>query len=178
MHQIHQIYLDIKIIIEGVFIMGRQLYRPTRNRVIAGVCGGFADYFNIDPAIIRILCIILALTGTGFLAYILAWIIMPDERNLGTSNGSTWDNGTSGGFGSTGGFDGGASEKDNWDRPVGAKYDSEKNKFIIGAGLVGFGVLLLIRQLIPDFGPKFFVPMLLVIIGGAIIYKGRHKYNG
>lgn len=162
--------------------MGRQLYRPTKNRVIAGVCGGFADYFSIDPAIIRILCILLAFTGTSMLVYILAWIVMPDESKLSGNYGSSWDNGQnstySSGFGSgadsSTGFESGTGNKDNWDRPA-AKYDNEKNKLIIGAALVGFGMLLLIKQVVPDIGPKLFFPMLLVLIGGAIIYKGRHR---
>lgn len=150
--------------------MERQLYRPLKNRVIAGVCGGFAEYFSIDPAIIRILCVILAFTGTGFLAYIIAWIIMPDERNIEktTFNSSTWQDSTDSSFDS---FD---ESKNNWDRPAAAKYDSEKNKYVIGALLIGFGALLLIKQVFPGFGLRLFVPLLLVIVGGAIIYKGRH----
>lgn len=160
--------------------MGRQLYRPSKNRVIAGVCGGFADYFNIDPAIIRILAVILAFTGTGLFIYILAWIVMPDETHIAGTNGSSWDSGQSTGYssgytnGSDSGFESSTSDKDSWDRPA-AKYDSEKNKFIIGAALVGFGMLLLIKQLFPVGGSKVFLPMLLVLIGGVIIYKGRRK---
>lgn len=150
--------------------MERQLYRPIKNRVIAGVCGGLAEYFNIDPAIIRILCVILAFTGTGFLAYIIAWIIMPDERNIEKTtyeSSNAWQDSAGGSFDS---FDDG---KNSWDRPAKAKYDSEKNKFAIGALLVGLGALLLIKQIFPHFGLQFFVPLLLVGIGAAIIYRGR-----
>lgn len=51
-----------------------------RDRKIAGVCSGFAEYFNIDVTIIRLIWAILILVyGTGLLAYIIAAIIMPDE---------------------------------------------------------------------------------------------------
>jgi len=50
--------------------------------MIGGVCGGIAEYFNIDPTIIRLLTVIIALTyGTGILAYLIAWIIIPEKNN-------------------------------------------------------------------------------------------------
>ena len=59
----------------------RRLYRPRSNRMIAGVCAGLGAYFNIDPTIIRILFVLLALPGgvPGTLVYIILWILMPDE---------------------------------------------------------------------------------------------------
>ena len=47
--------------------------------MIAGVCGGLAQYFNIDPVIIRIIAIILLLPGglPGFLPYVILWIVVP-----------------------------------------------------------------------------------------------------
>ncbi|MBT4258262.1 PspC domain-containing protein [archaeon] len=60
----------------------KRLYRSTKNRMIGGVCGGIAEYFNIDPTIIRLLTVIIALTyGTGILAYLIAWIIIPEKNN-------------------------------------------------------------------------------------------------
>lgn len=51
----------------------RRLYRSRQNRVIAGVCGGFGDYFNIDPVVIRVIWLATILMGgTGVLAYFLA----------------------------------------------------------------------------------------------------------
>ncbi|MBN1429891.1 MAG: PspC domain-containing protein [Anaerolineae bacterium] len=49
-------------------------------KMLAGVCGGLAQYFGIDPVIVRIIFVVLALpgVGTGLLIYILMWIIMPD----------------------------------------------------------------------------------------------------
>ena len=62
----------------------RRLYRSKRNRVIAGVCGGIAEYFEVDPVIIRLLWVFLTLAsmGGGILAYIIAWIIVPEEPSL------------------------------------------------------------------------------------------------
>ena len=57
----------------------KKLYRSSKSRVIGGVCGGMAEYFNIDPKIVRLVWIILLFIslGTAILAYIIAWIIIP-----------------------------------------------------------------------------------------------------
>lgn len=57
----------------------RRLERPA-DRVIAGVCHGLGDYFDIDPVIVRIVFVLLAvLGGAGVLAYLVLWIVMPAE---------------------------------------------------------------------------------------------------
>ena len=57
-----------------------RLSRPMLDKKIAGVCAGFARYFEVDVTLMRILWIILALfTGVGFIAYVVAWICMPKD---------------------------------------------------------------------------------------------------
>ena len=56
----------------------KRLYRSTTNCMLAGVCGGIAEYFNIDPTLIRLAWVLFcALGGSGVLAYIIAAIIIP-----------------------------------------------------------------------------------------------------
>lgn len=56
----------------------KKLYRSTEQKVIAGVCGGIAEYFNVDPVVVRLIWVIsIFLGGFGILAYIIAWIIIP-----------------------------------------------------------------------------------------------------
>jgi phage shock protein C len=56
----------------------KRLYRSSKDRILGGVCGGLGGYFNIDPVIIRLLWVLFSLAyGTGILAYIIAWIIIP-----------------------------------------------------------------------------------------------------
>ncbi len=63
--------------------MNRKLYRSRKHRVIGGVCGGLAEYLNTDPVAIRLVWLLLVLVGgTGVLLYLLAWIIMPDEKSV------------------------------------------------------------------------------------------------
>jgi phage shock protein C len=60
--------------------MAKKFYRSRENRIIAGVCGGLAEYFDIDPIIIRLITLILVLSfGSGLIAYIIAWIVVPEE---------------------------------------------------------------------------------------------------
>ena len=59
--------------------MNKRLYRSDENRMLAGVCGGIAEYFNLDPTVVRLAWVAFcALGGSGILAYILAAIIIPD----------------------------------------------------------------------------------------------------
>lgn len=58
----------------------KRLYRSRNEKIIAGVCGGVAEYFNIDPVIVRIIWVVISLMwGFGILAYLIAWIIIPKK---------------------------------------------------------------------------------------------------
>jgi phage shock protein C len=58
----------------------RKLYRSKTDRKLAGICGGLAQYFNIDATLIRVLFIVLAvLGGSGLILYVAMWIIVPKE---------------------------------------------------------------------------------------------------
>lgn len=61
--------------------MDKRLYKSSTNRVLAGVCGGIGEYFNIDPTLIRLAWVIFCLAGgSGIIAYIIAMIIIPELR--------------------------------------------------------------------------------------------------
>jgi phage shock protein C len=58
----------------------RKLYRSKSNRKLAGVCGGLAQYFNLDATLMRVLFVVLAvLGGSGLVIYVAMWIIVPNE---------------------------------------------------------------------------------------------------
>ena len=60
--------------------MNKRLYKSADNKMLAGVCGGVADYFGIDPTLVRLGWVLFcALGGSGFLAYIIAAIISPEQ---------------------------------------------------------------------------------------------------
>jgi phage shock protein C len=61
----------------------RKLYRSQNRRMVAGVCGGLADYFNIDVTVIRVLFLILSVFGgSGLVIYLVMWIIVPDVSKV------------------------------------------------------------------------------------------------
>jgi phage shock protein PspC (stress-responsive transcriptional regulator) len=60
----------------------RRLTRSETDKVIAGVCGGMAEYFDVDPTIVRVLAVILGLMGAGILAYIVLWIAVPKASSV------------------------------------------------------------------------------------------------
>ncbi len=62
--------------------MSKKLYRSNRDRMLCGVCGGIGDYLNVDPTLIRLVWAVLACSGTGFLAYLLAAVIIPLEPDI------------------------------------------------------------------------------------------------
>jgi len=58
--------------------MQKRLHRSRTEKIIAGVCGGLAEYFEVDPTLVRVLWVLMVLlAGTGVLLYIVLWIIMP-----------------------------------------------------------------------------------------------------
>ena len=58
----------------------KRFYRSSDDKMLAGVCGGIAEYFEIDPSIVRILWVLFSLNlGSGLIAYLLAWIIVPER---------------------------------------------------------------------------------------------------
>ena len=58
--------------------MSKRLYKSNENKMVDGGCGGIAEYFDIDPTLVRLGWVIFcALGGSGFLAYIIAAIIIP-----------------------------------------------------------------------------------------------------
>lgn len=61
----------------------KKLYRSEVNKMICGVCGGLAEYLNLDPTLIRLLWVLFcALGGSGILAYIVAAIIIPQQGRM------------------------------------------------------------------------------------------------
>lgn len=62
----------------------KKLYRSETNKVIFGICGGFGEYFNIDPVLIRLVWLFLLIASgviPGVLVYLLAWFVVPKRVN-------------------------------------------------------------------------------------------------
>ncbi|MDY3281303.1 PspC domain-containing protein [Dysosmobacter sp.] len=60
--------------------MGKRLYKSNKDKMLDGVCGGLAEYFGVDPTLIRLAWVLLcAMGGSGILAYIVAAIVIPRD---------------------------------------------------------------------------------------------------
>ncbi len=126
--------------------MSKRLYRSTKDKTIAGVCGGLGEYFGIDPTFMRIIFVLLIFAdGIGIIAYIIAWIVMPlrqpsDEEKVETADTA----------------------------PV--KYGSW-NKYIPGAILIALGVFFIVREHYWWWHLERFWPVLLIIFGLFLVLR-------
>lgn len=58
--------------------MAKRLYRSSQNKQLGGVCAGLAEYFDMDPSLVRIAAILLTvMAGSGIIAYLAAWFVIP-----------------------------------------------------------------------------------------------------
>ena len=61
--------------------MNKRLQRSRTERMIAGVCGGIAEYFEVDPTLVRLIWVAVSLlAGVGILLYLIMWVVMPLEH--------------------------------------------------------------------------------------------------
>jgi phage shock protein PspC (stress-responsive transcriptional regulator) len=151
--------------------VAKKLYRSRRERILGGVAGGLAEYFDVDVTLIRLAWVMVALAGGfGLLAYIAAWIIMPEEPEAGRRSradaaeggepeivvpevedaGEEADPGTS---------------AEGEEREDGARGRS----WFFGLFLVALGFYLLVQNLVPELQLAKFWPVALILLGGLIL---------
>ncbi len=61
----------------------KKLMRSRKDKMIAGVCGGIADYFNMDPTLVRIIYVLVSIFSIAFpgiLVYIILWLVIPESE--------------------------------------------------------------------------------------------------
>ena len=59
--------------------MEKKLYRSKTNKMLAGVCGGLGEYVNMDPTIVRLIAVLIGLSGAGLVAYLVCAVIIPEK---------------------------------------------------------------------------------------------------
>jgi phage shock protein PspC (stress-responsive transcriptional regulator) len=138
--------------------MSKRLYRSTTNKMLSGVCGGLADYFDLDPTLIRLIAIVALFASGGLviLAYIVAWIIIPrDDIAVDTSepveSPSPRKNGSA-----------------SW------------HSFLPGIILICLGGIFLVREYCYWFSFSELWPVLLILVGLGLIMlrSGRREPDG
>lgn len=155
----------------------KRFYRSRSDRKIAGVAAGLGEYFDIDPLLMRLIFVILALAGGGgVLIYIILWIITPDkpfEFNQ-PLNQSTMDNQQSTqqnpSSSSNNPTPGDPLNKDRRDR-------RHRGSVIGGLVLITLGVLFLADEFIPRISFSDLWPIILVVIGVGLLITSINKRN-
>ncbi|MBU1492961.1 MAG: PspC domain-containing protein [Actinobacteria bacterium] len=127
-----------------------RLYRSRDDRVIAGVTGGLAGHLNIDPVLVRLGLVVLAFAGGGgILAYLIGWIVIPEEPNR-------------------------PDERRDDSSPTRPAPASGTARMVVGIALVAIGVGLLTRIAIPALAGIFW-PLAVVGAGAALIFYGATR---
>jgi phage shock protein PspC (stress-responsive transcriptional regulator) len=144
----------------------KRLYRSQKNSVIAGVCGGLADYFNVDPILIRGLFIVAILAGGGgVLVYIVLWIITPVEAGVFSrpvENKSATNE---------------ESVKEEFKSEYMEEQKKPKNDGSLWGGiiLIALGAMFLVDRFIKDIDFGDLWPLILVVVGVILISKSIQK---
>ncbi len=153
--------------------MYKKLYRSVTDKMLGGVCGGLAEYFSIDPVIVRLIFVLAVIFGgSGILAYIILWIIIPQKPYIITPfNNTNPGNGDSASA---------TEEKKSENSDTNMNYvninKNQSNRSIYaGAFLILLGGIFLLDNFVPHFHFGDFWPLVLIGLGFAIILNARNN---
>jgi phage shock protein C len=148
--------------------MEKRLVKSRKEKMIAGVAGGIAEYFDIDPVLVRVAFVLLTfLHGGGILAYVILWIVMPAAKVLPVFATPAAPGVTD------------VSEPVPNDPEIETRQPSaagtSKSGMIAGSILIGLGTLFLLDNLIPDIDFEELWPLVLIILGGGLLWNSLKR---
>jgi phage shock protein C len=145
----------------------KTLYRSRTNRMLGGVAGGIAEYFVIDPTLIRIGFVILglALNGVGIVAYLLAWLIIP-EAPLTADVASDIPEGNHKKEAKTESAAHDASEEKPKSKP-----EKRGGQQMGGFILIAVGLIFLLQRFVSFDLWNTYWPLIVIVVGFAIILR-------
>lgn len=132
--------------------MAKRLYRSTGNKVIAGVCSGVAEYFEIDPTIVRIIWLLSIIPGIGIIAYIICWLAMPEKTPANYIS---------------------VSESEGGSEQYGV--DKDRSKRILGIALIIIGCLFLLERFSRWFDMSIIIPLGIIGVGLFVLFNARRE---
>ena len=152
--------------------MYKKLYRSVTDKMLAGVCGGLAEYFAIDPVIVRLIFVLAVIFGgSGILAYIILWIIIPQKPYIITPFNTNPPSGDS-----SSSTEEKKSENSNQDMNYVNVNKTQSNRSIYaGAFLILLGGIFLLDNFVPHIHFGDFWPLILIGLGFAIILNARNN---
>jgi len=156
--------------------MAKKLYRSTLDKMIGGVAGGLAEYFDIDSTLVRVLFIVVVfLGGGGIIAYIILWIVVPQKPYELPKNPITQ---TSPESGSGSNFSDEQSKSDSFsvsNGGVASSVEQTSSKQIwVAIVLMVIGGLLLLDNIFPRFDFDHYWPVILIGIGIGLLLKAKN----
>lgn len=132
--------------------MDKRVYRSNKDAMLFGVCGGLAEYFEIDPTIVRVIFVLMALGGFGIVAYIICALVIPERKNTSPDDGYRYQ-----------------------EEGTGKKTDSS---ILIGILLIGCGIVAYAHKFVPGFSYDLLWPATMIAVGAFVIVKKRGHGNG
>lgn len=141
----------------------KKLRRSSSDKMIAGVCGGLGEYFDVDPLIFRLIfAVMIIFGGTGILAYIILWILIPEDNEQRDTK------------------DLGENIKKGADKMAKEIKDTNvhgNSRFVAGAIILTIGVIFLINNFFPFFGLgiRKLWPLIIIVIGGSILLNPKRR---
>jgi phage shock protein C len=136
----------------------KRLYRSSANRVIGGVCGGLGQYLGIDPMLVRLAFVVLALVnGLGVLLYFIIWLLVPGKTDSELSGEDV--------------MRANLEDMSAQARRVGGSLHTSQGAAIIGLVLVVAGAMFLLKQFIPGLSPHLLWPVLLIGLGVLLLAR-------
>ena len=150
----------------------KRLFRSAKTKVFGGVAGGIAEYFDVDPIIIRLLFVIIAFAGGGgAIVYVILWIALPLEPitpfTMNMGQGEPFNTG----------YDASASSQQaetEFNPGPSAPYtmpvkSNTRNGLFGGIVLICLGLIFLANRIIPSINFHDLWPLVLVVVGGVLI---------
>ncbi len=132
--------------------MSKKLYRSRKEKILGGVCGGLAEYLEIDVSIIRVVYLLLLFSGIGFIIYIIMWIVVPYKPYSKVNDVEYVSSETTEAL---------------------SEETINKRAKSLGYIIIAVGLILFLESVVPSLSYQRLLPLLIIGVGLLIIFNRR-----